>query len=54
MAAAAEDDAATAVPPPPLSSVLLLSVGVSFVSGVHTHAEKLRQMSGRGGRSWPA
>ena len=35
-AAAAEDDAAAAVPPPPLWSVLLLSVGVSSVSGVHT------------------
>ena len=36
-------------------AVKLLSVGVSSsVSGVHTHAEKLRQMSGRGGRSWPA
>ena len=35
-AAAAKDDAAAAVPPPPLWSVLLLSVGVSSVSGVHT------------------
>ena len=58
------DDATAAVPPPPLDvvcavatvvAVKLLSVGVSSsVSGVHTHAEKLRQMSGRGGRSWPA
>ena len=50
-AAAAEDDAAAAVPPPPLWSVLLLSVGVSSVSGVHTASN---HWSGRGGRAWPA
>ena len=54
-AAAKHGNAAAAVPTPQLSSVLLLSVGVSsVVSLVSTHTEKLRQMSGRGGRSWPA